>query len=230
MKIKENTLKNSKLKSIFRFLLLFVFIGLLFFLPAGSLNYLEAWIYCIILFIPMSIAFIYFLRMDSGLLKRRGNTIEHEKEQKIIRFLFTFLFLIGFVIPGLDYRFNWSDVPLYIVLISDCFVLLGYLIIFLTLKENSHASSIIEVGKEQKVISSGPYKIVRHPMYSGGLLILLFTPIALGSYWALIVFILCTPSFFILRIIYEEKFLIDNLSGYKVYCQKTKYRLVPFIW
>src|SRR4030042_3028439 len=124
MKIKENTLKNSKLKIVFRFLLLFVFLGLLFFLPAGSFNYLEAWIYCIILFIPMSITFIYFLRIDSGLIERRGNTIEHEKEQKIIRFLFTFLFLIGFVIPGLDYRFNWSNVPLYIVLISDCFVLL----------------------------------------------------------------------------------------------------------
>jgi len=139
------------------------------------------------------------------------------------------MFLLAFILPGFDYRLHWSNVPLTIVAISDVLVLLGYLFIGLVFRTNSYASRIIEVEKNQKVITTGPYAIVRHPMYLGVFVFYTFSPLALGSYWALIPALLIVPVLFI-RIRDEEKELLDNLEGYKEYLVKTKYRLIPGIW
>ncbi len=134
-----------------------------------------------------------------------------------------------FIVAGLDYRFHWSNVPMYISLIADVFVILAFYIIFRVFKENSFTSGIIEVAEDQKVISTGPYKIVRHPMYSGGILLLLFTPIVLGSYWAIFCIIPLFASI-ALRALDEEKFLANNLPGYTEYCHLVHYRIIPLIW
>ena len=137
--------------------------------------------------------------------------------------------LIGFSLPGLDFRFGWSEVPVTVVLAADGIIFLGYLIFSLTLRENSYASRVVEVEKEQTVISTGPYAIVRHPMYLGILLIYLFTPIALGSYLAVSVFFLFVPLL-VYRIRNEEEVLVRELPGYSEYRKKTRYRLIPFVW
>ena len=133
------------------------------------------------------------------------------------------------ILPSIDHRFSWSDVPLAVVIAGDVFVALGFFVIFFVFRENTYAAATIEVASGQKVISTGPYAIVRHPMYSGALVMLLGTPLALGSWWGLLMFI---PMIFIIawRLLDEEKFLSGSLSGYKDYCQKVQYRLVPFIW
>ena len=226
---KNESISALKKKIIIRFAMLPIFLGILLFLPAGSIKFWEAWFYCIVLTAPMLFAVIYFLKKDPELLERRIKMKEKEKEQKAIIMLSSVIFLVGFIIPGLDYRFHWSEVPTFLVIAADAFVLLGYLVFLLVLKENSYASRIIEVDKEQKVISSGPYTIVRHPMYLGIMLIFLSTPIALGSFWALIPFILL-PILLVFRILNEEKILLKELAGYKEYCQKTHYRLIPYIW
>jgi len=227
----KKTRTELVVKIFFRVLLIFIFMGLLFFLPAGTLQYWETWAYIVTLIIPAFFVIMYFIRKDPDLLENRIlKRREKEKEHKSIQNIFSFVFLIGLLIPGFDHRFHWSDVPFFIVLISDLFVLFGYLMIVSVMKENSYASAIIETNKDQKVIETGPYKIVRHPMYTGGLIFLIFTPVALGSYWAFILFLIFTPIVLVLRIIGEEKYLITNLKGYKEYCQKTKYRLIPLIW
>jgi len=224
-------MKKSKLikAAIIRFGLAIPVFGLFFFWPAGSLKYWPAWLYCSIIFIPMIFTLIYFLRHDPTLLENRMKFKEKEVTQKKIISLSAIIYLIGFLLPGFDYRYNWSNIPDYIVIIANLFVLLGYLFVFIVFKENSYASRIIEVKKNQKVISTGPYKIIRHPMYLGVLVMFLATPIALGSYYALIPF-LSIPIVLVLRIINEEKVLIKKLKGYKEYKKKTKYRLFPGIW
>jgi protein-S-isoprenylcysteine O-methyltransferase Ste14 len=206
-----------------------MFLGIFLFTPAGSFKFWEAWIYCTILFIPATFAIIYFLKRSPELLERRLKLKEKEKEQKVIMMISSVIFFIGFIIPGLDYRFYWSEVPTYFVIVANIFVFLGYLIVFLALKENVYASRIIEVDKEQKVISTGPYAIVRHPMYSGVILMFLSTPIALGSFWALIPFLLF-PILIAFRTLNEEKVLLKGLPGYPEYYQKVRYRIIPFIW
>lgn len=227
----NNIQSNLLMKIIFRVLLIFVFLGLLFFLTAGSFEYTEAWIYIIVLLIPAILVITYFYKKDpdfigSRILKRR----EKEKVHKSIQNTFSIVVLIGLLIPGFDFRFGWSNVPVSLVIISDAFVILGYLLIARVMEENRYASAIIQITEEQKVIETGPYKIVRHPMYTGGLIFILFTPLALGSYWALIPFSISTAPALILRIINEEKLMITNLPGYSEYCRKTKYRLIPFVW
>lgn len=228
MKMNKN-LSELKKKIIIRFAMSPIFLGIFLFLPAGSFKFWEAWIYCMILLVPATFSVIYFLKRSPELLERRLKLKEREKEQKLIVMLSSVVFFIGFIIPGLDYRFHWSEVPAYLVIAADVFVLLGYLIVFLALKENMYASRVVEVDKEQKVISTGPYAIVRHPMYSGTILMFLSTPIALGSFWALIPSLLI-PILIVYRILNEEKILLKELSGYKEYCRKTHYRLLPFIW
>ena len=206
-----------------------ILMGLMLFLPAGSLHYWQAWIYFGVLFIPMSFMVYYFLKKDPELLERRMRMREKEEKQKtIIKFAYIFFF-IGFIIPGLDHRYHWSNVPVLLVIAANAIVLSGYIFIFFVLRENSYASRIIEVEKGQKVISTGPYAIVRHPMYLGVLLMLLFTPLALGSYWALIFFLPLFPLI-VFRLLNEEEVLLRELPGYEEYCQKTRYRLFPFIW
>jgi protein-S-isoprenylcysteine O-methyltransferase Ste14 len=227
----ENPKSNLLIKIIFRVLLILVFLGLLLFLTAGSIQYTEAWIYILVVFVPAIFVITYFYRKDpdfigNRILKRR----ERQQMHRSIQNIFSIVFLIGLLIPGFDFRFGWSNVPVSLVIISDILIFLGYMIIARVMEENRYASAIIEISIDQRIIETGPYKIVRHPMYTGGLIFILFTPLALGSYWALIPFSISTFLALILRIINEEKLLINNFPGYSEYCQKTKYRLIPFIW
>jgi protein-S-isoprenylcysteine O-methyltransferase Ste14 len=225
---------NAKLselkKQVFlRFIIVPLFMGLLLFLPAGSLDYWQGWTYCGVLFIPMFFVVLYFLKKDPDLLERRMKIREKEEKQKTIQILGSIIFFIGFIISGLDYRYHWSNVPAFLVIAANAIVLSGYILVFFVLRENSYASRIIEVEKGQKVITTGPYAIVRHPMYLGVLLMYLFTPIALGSYWALPFFLPLFPLL-VYRLLNEEEVLLKELPGYKEYCQKTRYHLIPFIW
>ena len=214
---------------ISRFTLLFIILGSMFFLPAWTFNYWQAWVYMLILAVPMIFIVRYLYKYDPELLKRRLKMRERQKTQKLIQVMLGPFFLLAFILPGFDYRWHWSNVPLTVIPISDVLVLMSYLFIGLVFKTNSYASRIVEVEKGQKVITTGPYAIVRHPMYSSVLIMYIFSPLALGSYWALIPALLIIPILFI-RIRSEEKELLENLEGYKEYVKKTKYRLVPGIW
>ncbi len=199
------------------------------FLPAGTFAYWEAWIYLAILLIPMSIVMIYFLRKAPEFLARRMKLQEKEGEQKIIVKLALIPFLLAFILPGIDKRLGWSNVPILIIVVAEILVIIGYIFVVLVFKENQFASRIIEIVKGQKVIQSGPYRFVRHPMYMGASLMYVASPLALGSYWAIIPAVFIIPIF-IARIINEEKVLTKELEGYSEYKQKTRYRLIPGIW
>ena len=216
-------------KILIRFSFLPLVLALLILLPAGTFNYWQVYLYCGILVVPMIFVLFYFLKNDPKFLERRTRAKEKEKQQIHIAMLSTLIFLAGFIIPGLDHRFGWSSVPMNIVFLAELIILLGYLLIFFVFRQNSYASRIIEVDEEQKVISTGLYALVRHPMYVGVLLMYIPTPLALGSYWGLIPFALL-PLSLALRILNEEKVLTENLPGYKEYCEKTRYRLIPYIW
>jgi protein-S-isoprenylcysteine O-methyltransferase Ste14 len=207
-------------------------IGVFLFVPAWTLDYWEAWVYLFVFSGSCAIVTLYFLKHDTELIKRRvkaGPTAEREKTQKVIQSLANVAFILGILLPGLDHRFQWSQVPFSLVLASDIFVLLGFIAVFFVFKENTYTSAIVEVDPDQKVISTGPYRLVRHPMYAGALVMFLFTPVALGSFWG----VLGTIPLIVLiifRLLDEEKFLAEHLSGYKEYCNTTRYRLIPRIW
>ncbi len=220
---------SLKKKVFVRFSLLPLFIALIVLLPAWTWNYWQAYVYIAVLVVPMIVVVSYFLENDPKFLYRRTRIKEKETQQKLIVVLSTIVFLSGFVVPGFDKRFGWSHVPTVLVIVADAIVLLGYLMIFFVFKQNSYASRIIEVNKDQEVISTGLYGIVRHPMYLGVLIMFLPMPIALGSYWGLIA-VAALPIILVRRIITEERVLTKKLEGYKEYCQKTRYRLVPFVW
>ena len=225
----QQEMKSLIKKIIVRFSFFPVFLGLLILIPAGTFNYWQVYVYFATLVVPMIFVLFYFLKTDPKFLERRTKTKEKEKQQTIVSILSTIVFLAGFILPGLDHRFTWSDVPVYLSIAADIIILFGYLIIFSVFRQNSYASRIIEISEDQTIISTGLYGIVRHPMYIGVLIMFIPTPIALGSYWGLIPFALL-PVSLILRILNEEKVLSDNLKGYKEYCQKTRYRLIPSIW
>ena len=226
---KQINLNTLIKKVILRFGMFIVIMGLLFFLPAGTLRYWEAWVYMAILVTPMIIFLFYIIKHDPDLLERRMRTKEKETEQKTITKIGSFIFILIYLIPGFDQRYGWSSVPVEIIIIADIIVLGGYLLFVRVLLENSYASRIVEVERQQKVITTGPYKIVRHPMYSAVLLMYSFGPLALGSYWAMIGSVLLI-LILIARINNEEKVLSRELEGYQNYLDKTKYRLVPGIW
>jgi len=216
-------------KIIIRFSLFPIILGLLILIPAGTFNYWQVYLYFSILLVPMVFVMIYFLKHDPGFLERRTRGKEKEKEQKIIQIGFSLIFLSGFIIPGLDKRFGWSEVSSVTVIIADAVIFLGYLLVFSVFKQNSYASRIVEVEKDQKIITTGLYSIVRHPMYIGVIVMYVPTPLALGSYWGLIP-MATIPLALMFRILNEEKVLRKDLPGYMEYCQKTRYRLLPYIW
>lgn len=216
-------------KIITRFSLIPIILLLLILIPAGTLIYWQVYLYFTILVVPMIFVLFYFLRNDPNFLERRTRAKEKEKDQVIIQIVFSFIFLSGFVIPGFDKRYGWSDVPIYLVLIADNVILLGYLLIFFVFKQNSYASRIVEVERDQKVISTGLYSFVRHPMYIGVIIMFVPTPVALDSYWGLIP-MATIPIALVFRIKNEEKVLRENLPGYNEYCKKTRYRLIPYLW
>jgi len=206
-----------------------VVLGAMFFGPAGTFSYWEAWVFLATLFVPMTFVVLYFLRHDPALLERRLKAKEERARQKSITGLVSVVWLAAFLIPGLDHRYGWSTVPPFLVVLSDVLVLAGYFIFFLTLRENRFASRVIRVEEGQTVITTGPYALVRHPMYSGVSLMLVFAPLALGSWWAMVP-TLTTPVFLALRIKDEEEALLDELPGYREYTKQTVWRLIPRVW
>jgi protein-S-isoprenylcysteine O-methyltransferase Ste14 len=206
--------------------------GLLLFVPAGTIRYWQAWVYLAIFTGASLLISLYLIRKDPALLKRRmrgGPTAEKETTQKIIMLFASIGFIALLVVPSLDYRFGWSAVPLSIVIAGNVLVATGFYFIFLVYKENTFSSATIEVAKDQKVISTGPYALVRHPMYASALLYLAGTPLALGSYYGLLA-LAFIMSFLIWRLFDEEKFLAKNLPGYTEYQKKVQHRLVPHVW
>jgi protein-S-isoprenylcysteine O-methyltransferase Ste14 len=199
------------------------------FVPAGTFRYWEAWLYLAILLIPMAFVMIYFFKNSPELLERRMRFREQETEQsRIVKLSYVF-FLAAFILPGLDQRFGWSNVPTYVVLFADVIVLLGYGIVILVFRANRYASRVVEVAQDQQVISTGPYAVVRHPMYSGAILMYVFSPLALGSYWAILPALMIVPLL-VARIRNEEALLARSLLGYQSYMQTTRCRLLPGIW
>jgi len=228
-KISPQELKKLIKKIVVRFSLFPVFIGLLTLLPAGTFNYWQVYLYIVILTIPMIFVISYFLKRDPLFLERRIKGKETEQAQKIFQLIFSLIFLSGFIVSGLDRRFGWSNIPFYFVLLADLVILFGYLIIFYVFRQNSFASRVVEVEDNQTVISSGLYSFVRHPMYVGMLVMFIPAPVALGSWWGVLP-MAALPIPLVLRILNEESVLKRELPGYPEYCQKTKYRLIPYIW
>jgi protein-S-isoprenylcysteine O-methyltransferase Ste14 len=228
----EKNIGEIKRKVFFGFIELHVLLGIAIFLPAWSLNFWQAWLFLFVFSICVLAITIYFLKKDPKLIEGRlkaGPTAEKVKSPKIIQIFASLFFIMLPVVSGFDHHFRWSNVPIYLIIVGDAFIVLGYMIIFFVFKENSYASGIIEVEKEQKAISTGPYGAIRHPMYAGALLMLSFIPIALGSFWALI-FVFPMFAIIIFRLLNEEKLLSKELLGYKEYCQTTRYRLIPYVW
>ena len=219
-------------KALLSVLLLGVVMAAILFTTAGTVDYWQAWVFLLILITLSLLITIYLIRNDPELLKRRmrgGPTAEKRVSQRVIM-IFTSLGFIGLlVVPGLDHRFSWSTVPLAVVIAGDALVALGYYFIFLVFRQNTYSSATIEMAANQKVIDSGPYSLLRHPMYAGALLYLLGTPVALGSYWGLVPFVAMIP-FLIWRIFDEEMMLTRELEGYGEYKQRVPYRLVPGVW
>lgn len=221
--------KGLLFSAIIKFSLGVVLVGLLLFLPAGSFLFLNGWLFMILLFVPMFVAGIIMLFKNPKLLASRLNAKEKQKEQSVVVKLSGLMFLIGFILAGLGFRFRWYCLPWWAVIIGAVVFILAYILYAEVLRENTYLSRTIEVQQGQKVIDTGLYKIVRHPMYSATLLLFLSIPIILGSLYSLIVFA-AYPFIIANRIVYEEKFLENELQGYKEYKQKVKYRLIPFIW
>jgi len=221
---------NLVFKTILQVGVFFIIFAVFIFLPAGTLNFWQGWVFFAVFCISTLLITMYFLVKDPALIGRRIKSGEKRTDQKIFQSISGFVFFVGLLaIPGIDYRFSWSNVPDVIVVLSDIFVLLGFTIVFLVFNANSYTSATVEVSEGQKVISTGVYSIVRHPMYLGAVLILIFMPLALDSLWALIpALFICV--FVVLRLLDEEKLLLTELDGYKEYCEKTRYHLIPFIW
>lgn len=207
----------------------FILVSLVLFLSAGTYKFLNGWILLLVLFIPMFFAGVIMMFKNPELLKRRLYAKEEQKEQNYVVAFSGVMFVIGFIVAGLDFRFGWSNLPKSIVLIGVLVFLLGYAIYALVISKNSYLFRTIRVEDNQKVVDTGVYGIVRHPMYSATILLFLSMPVILGSMWSFLVF-LTYPFIIIKRIKYEEEFLENKLKGYKEYRQKIKYRLIPFIW
>jgi len=222
---------NKKLffEAIIKYLLGVILVGILIFVPANTLNYSNGWLFMGLLFIPMFIAGIIMMIKSPELLKSRLNAKEQEKAQKEVVELSGLMFIVGFVLAGLNFRFNWFEMPNIIVIIASIIFLISYILYAEVLRENTYLSRTIEVQKEQKVIETGLYKIVRHPMYTITIFLFLSMPLILGSVISFIIFLIY-PLIIIKRINNEEKVLESNLKGYKEYKKKVKYKLIPFIW
>lgn len=223
------SLVKSILTALARLFSGILIIGLMFFWPAGTLRYWQAWMWLVTLIFPMLLVLVYLAIRDPALLARRMNMNETRSTQKRVIFSSVFVFLAIFLLPGFDVRFGWSNVPAWVCIAADGVVLAAYIFNFLVLKENSYASRTVEVQQGQQVISTGPYAIVRHPMYLSMCLLTIFSPLALGSYWAVI------PTFGLVillaaRIRNEEELLLNELAGYREYTQKTRHRLFPGLW
>ncbi len=214
--------------------LLFVLVvmGALLFLTAGTLHYWQAWTYIVLFAVLASTITAYLARKDPALLERRvrgGPAAEKAPSQRIAMTIASIGFIAIFVFAGLDRRLQWSMVPSSVAIAGDVLFLVGFSIVFFVFKQNSFSSATIEVASDQRVVSTGPYAVVRHPMYSGSLLYVLGTPLALGAWWGFVGVALMAPAV-VWRLLDEERFLAKRLPGYAEYGRSVKYRLLPFIW
>jgi protein-S-isoprenylcysteine O-methyltransferase Ste14 len=213
-------------------LFLLLVIAALLFIPTWTLDYRQAWTFLAVYFASSLAITLYLMKKDPKLLERRmsgGPTAEKEPTQKIIMSFASLGFIGLIIVPALDHRLAWSHMPPYVALAGDVLVALGFLAVFFVFKENTFTSATIELTPDQRVISTGPYALVRHPMYAGALVMLLGIPIALGSWWGLLVIVAMMPAL-IWRLLDEEKFLARNLPGYVEYRKKVRYRLIPLVW
>jgi protein-S-isoprenylcysteine O-methyltransferase Ste14 len=225
-------MKKLTMRAYVSLLVLFVVIALLLFGSAGTLDYWQAWTFLVVYFAASFAITLYLVKKDPELLRRRmrgGPFAEKQMTQKIIMSLTSLGFIGLIVVPALDHQFGWSQLPPSIVLAGDVLVALGFLAISFVFRENSFSSATVELTSDQKVISSGPYGWVRHPMYAGALVMLLGMPVALGSWWGLLVVAVIFAAL-VWRLIDEERFLSRNLPGYAEYRQKVRYRLLPLVW
>ena len=216
-------------EAIIKFLLGVVLIGLLIFLPAGTLNYFNGWLFMIVLFVPMFIAGIVMMIKNPLLLASRLDAKEKQKEQGIVIKLSGLMFVVGFILAGLDFRYGWIKLPSWLPYIFAILFIIGYILFGFVLKQNTYLSRTIKVEEGQTVVDIGLYGVVRHPMYMATLLMFLSMPLILGSLVSFFVFLMY-PILIGIRAVNEEKLLEKELKGYKEYKQKVKYRIIPFIW
>lgn len=221
--------KELFVQAILKFALGVVLLGALLFLPAGTFAWTEAWLFLGILFVPMFVAGIVMMVKNPELLKKRLNAKEKEKEQSLVVKLSGLMFLAGFIVAGLDFRFSWLVLPDWVSYVAAGVFLLAYVLYAEVLRENTYLSRTIEVQENQKVIDTGLYGIVRHPMYSATILLFLAMPLVLGSVISFVIF-LVYPVIIAKRIRNEEEVLEEGLEGYTEYKKKVKYRMLPFIW
>jgi protein-S-isoprenylcysteine O-methyltransferase Ste14 len=225
-------MKHVNLKAFAGSLALLAVTAAMLFISAWTFDYWQAWIFLAVFFGSAFAITIYLMKNDPKLLERRisaGPLNEKEASQKIIQSLAQASFLLVIIFPALDHRFRWSVAPSYANIVGDILIVIGFYIVFLVFKENTHASALVEVETNQKVVSTGPYAWVRHPMYIGALVLLVGIPLALGSLWGVLMIIPIT-AVIVWRLLDEERFLAKNLSGYVEYEKEVAYRLVPFVW
>jgi protein-S-isoprenylcysteine O-methyltransferase Ste14 len=204
-------------------------LALLLFLPAGTWHYWQAWLFIALLFIPMTGMGIWMLISSPELLAKRLNNKEKEQTQRHVVALSGLMFVGGFIVCGLDHRFAWSSMPLWVVVIAAVIFLVGYAMYAEVLRENAYLSRTIEVQENQQLIDTGLYSVIRHPMYTATLLMFLAMPVVLGSWWALLLFAFY-PILIITRIRNEEQVLAAGLKGYTEYQKRVRWRLIPFVW
>lgn len=220
------------LRALLGLAFLLLVLALALFVPAGSLSFWQAWLYLAVFGISTLLITLYLMRYDPALLERRvqaGPAAETQRAQQIIQSLASLFFVGVYVVAGLDYQFHWSSVQPALSVLSDGFVALGLFFVFLVFRENTFTSATIQVSSEQKVVATGPYSLVRHPMYAGAIVMLLFTPLALGS-WVVLPMPVPLMVVVVARLLEEEKFLSASLPGYEAYREQVRYRLVPFVW
>ena len=217
------------ISALTKFIAGFLMVGLLIFLPAGTLAYPGGLLFLCLLFVPMLLMGIVMLARARDLLRKRLDAKEKQAAQKGVQSLAGLVFMAGFVLAGLDFRFGWSDMPLPVVIAASVIFLIGYGLYAEVMRENAYLSRTVKVEEGQTVISTGLYGIVRHPMYLASVLMFLSIPLVMGSWYALIPFAFY-PVLMVVRILDEEKLLTAELSGYEEYKRKVKFRLIPFIW
>ena len=224
-------MKTSKLlaQGLLKMLSGMLIVGLVLFLPAGSWNYFNGWLFCGLLFLPMLVLGALLLWKAPALLEKRLNTKEQEKTQMAVVAVSSLLFLAAFVAAGLDFRFGWTHVPIWLVCLAAVLQLAAYGLYAEVMRENAWLSRTVEVQENQKVIDTGLYGIIRHPMYTATILLFLAMPLVLGS-WVSFAIMLFFPVVIVFRIRNEEQVLETGLAGYREYKQRVRYRLLPFIW
>ncbi len=217
------------LQALSKFLIGLIIICMLLFIPAGTLNYPNGWLFIALLFIPMFIAGIIMFIMAPDLLRRRLNAKEEEEEQKLVLLLSGIMFLLAFILAGLNFRFGWFKLPAIAIIMASIIFLIAYAMYAEVLRENEYLSRTVEVSENQKVVDTGLYGLVRHPMYTSTIFLFLSMPLVLDSILSFIV-MLIYPTIIIFRIRNEEKVLEKDLDGYKEYKEKVKYKLFPYLW